>query len=138
MLTDAQLEQRRQATPRKHGLRGAFVREGGKGDESTLQPVQRERLAELREELRTRDGALSLLIERAARANLIAEMGEAYLREAAERGENIFQTDVLRRMGTFAAEARRCLTVLLPYYPEVSPIVSAETVRIAQLLDDDA
>lgn len=135
--TEAELlEQRRQA-PYKHGLRGRYVT---KGDESGLQPHQRGRLIELRETMESRDGVLSLLIERAARAELIAEIGESYLTEAAAGGANIYTDDrtrdVIKRLGTFQAEARRCITALLPYLPEPHPILTAEAGRITEILNN--
>jgi chorismate mutase len=136
--TEAEKYAQRQNAAIKHGLRGRYVTQG---DETGLQPHQRGRLVELRDNLGARDGVIELLIERAARAELIAEIGESYLTQAAQDGENIYTSDrtrdVLKRLATFQAEARRCLTTLLPYLQEPHPVTRAEAARISEILSDD-
>jgi len=79
-----------------------------------LQPDRRSRLAELRAELAEPDGVIAALLERAARMVLIAEWGESWLREKAEREGQVaaFTSPMLTRFFTAAAEARRALEAL--------------------------
>jgi hypothetical protein len=109
-LTEAELAQRREA-PLKHGLRSEFAQTG---DERTLTEPQRGRLAELRADLATPDGVRQALIERAARSVLIAEWGESWLRDVAEREGAVkaFTSPMLARLFTAIAEARRGLESL--------------------------
>lgn len=101
----------RSAAASKHGLASVFARTG---DETALQPVQRARLAELREELSTPQGVRDALIERAARMVLVCEWGESWLRQKAEKDgpEAAFTAPMLARFFTAAAEARRALESL--------------------------
>lgn len=134
--TEAEKLEQRRGAAFKHGLRGRYVTQG---DESALQPHQRGRLVDLREALGTRDGVINLLIERAARAELIAEIGESYLTQAGAEGANIYTDaktrDVIKRLATFQAEARRCITALLPYLVEPHPVTQAEAARIVEILN---
>lgn len=110
-LSEAQIEQR-QTAARKHGLQSAFA---NTGDEAALQPEQRSRLAELRADLATPEGVIDALVERAARMVLIAEWGEAWLRQKAEAEGPVaaFTAPMLGRFFTASAEARRALETLL-------------------------
>jgi hypothetical protein len=107
-MSDAAREQRRQAS-REHGLTTDFAK--GTADETTLQPEQRTRLAELREALATPAGAREALVERAARLVLVAEWGEEWLRSKAEAEGAVaaFTSPIMARFFTAAAEARRAL-----------------------------
>lgn len=100
----------------QHGLRSEFAKTG---DERALTPEKRARLAELREELSTAEGVRQALIERAARMVLIAEWGEAWLREKAEAEGAVaaFTAPMLGRFFTASAEARRALESLLKTAP---------------------
>ena len=110
-LSQAEIEQRR-AARFEHGLRSAFAQAG---DETALTDPQRSRLVELRAELATSDGVLDALRERAARMVLIAEWGESWLQQKAEADGSVkaFESKMLQRFFTAAAEARRALETLL-------------------------
>jgi len=84
------------------------------GNEQALTDPQRTRLAELRADLATPDGVRLAMIERAARMVLIAEWGEAWLHDKAEREGSIsaFESKMLQRFFTAQAEARRALEAL--------------------------
>src|SRR5688572_23911872 len=110
----------------KHGLTSDFAKTH---DESTLAVGQRSRLAELRQDLQTPAGVRAALIERAARLTLIAEWGEEWLREKAEKDGAVaaFTAPMLARFFTASAECRRSLSELakLPSQDDGADGVSA-------------
>lgn len=110
-LSAAEVEQRRQAN-RRHGLQTGYAK--GEADEASLAPTERSRLAELRLELASPEGVVDALRERAARAVLIAEWGESWLRQKAETSgpAAAFTSPMLARFFTALAEARRALETL--------------------------
>ena len=101
---------------RRHGLHSQFA--FGHAGEAVLQPEQRSRLAELRADLATPEGVRLALVERAARLVLVAEWGEAWLRQKAEQDGPVaaFTAPMLGRFFTAAAEARRALVEVAKLY----------------------
>jgi hypothetical protein len=97
--------------PITHGLTSDYAKTG---DDRALTQAQRSRLVELRQGLQTAAGVREALIERAARLTLIAEWGEEWLREKAERDGAIaaFTAPMLQRFFTASAECRRALEAL--------------------------
>ncbi len=108
--SQAEIEKAKRAAVQSN-LSGAFALQG---DEKALTDPERSRLAELRAELATSDGVLDALRERAARMVLISEWGEMWLAQQAEESGPVsaFESKMLQRFFTAAAEARRALEVL--------------------------
>jgi hypothetical protein len=134
-MTDTRLEQQRTAAL-QHGLRSAFAKDSA--DETMLQPAQRSRLAELRESLATPDGVQAALIERAARMVLIAEWGEEWLREKAEKEGAVaaFTAPMLARLFTASAEARRALETLFKVNGKDNGLTAADVLEAVKNAKD--
>jgi len=96
----------------QHGQRSVFAREG---DDRALDAAQRSRLAEIRAVLATPEGVHDALRERTARLLLLAEWGEEWLREVAERdgGAKAFEARMLQRFVSVIESARRHLELLI-------------------------
>lgn len=107
-LSDEQLKQRKQAA-RTHGL---YSFENGGPD--TLAPAKVERLAELREMVKTHPGREAIRQETTARVALIVEIAFSEMQETAEAGESIFDAGVTQRAATWFAELRRYLDAWPP------------------------
>ena len=120
------LEQR-QAASKSHGIH-AFV---SRGDDS-LRPKDVSRLAELRKMVKSDAGRMDLREELLSRMFLIVELGYFHLEQEAQAGKDIWATDVIKRMGTYAAECRR----LLDSWPQQGPPVIAELVRIEDVINE--
>ena len=102
-VTAKQLAQRRKAS-RKHAAY-ALERRG----ESSLEPVQRTRLQELKEQLATDPGRLEYRRELAAFLALIVELGGASIREIADRGGNVWESSPISRLGIYLNSLIRLL-----------------------------
>jgi ABC-type transporter Mla MlaB component len=98
---------------RKHGVRALEVR----GVDS-LDEAGRSRLIELMELTQTKAGVVSLLMERAAKAELIVELAESWVQKEVESGKKFDDIGLLRRLGTYQETARRALTALLAALPK--------------------
>ena len=98
---------------RKHGIRAVEDR----GDVA-MEPAQRGRLAEITELTGDREGLVTLLRERAARAILIAEMTEAWIEKQAREGVGWDKMTMLDRITTFQNGARLAINALLAVAPE--------------------
>jgi hypothetical protein len=94
----------RQAASRKHGAY-ALERRG----EGALQPVQRTRLQELKEQLASEPGRLEYRRELAAFLAMIVELGGANIREIAEAGGNIWDSSPVSRLGVYLNSLIRLL-----------------------------
>lgn len=108
-LTNEEIQRRREQ-PQTHGLRSAYATDG---DERSLKPEQRGRLAELKEQLQTREGVMELLQERAAHSLILAEMGMSWVAKEHQSGINVWKdSGAMARLATFMGEARRTLEAL--------------------------
>ena len=111
-LTPAELQQRQQAAL-KHGVDAYRLR-----GTDALEPVQRSREVELREQVDERGGVLDLMKQRAARAVLIAELAEAHVAGQVEAGIPFDKIPLTNRISTFQEAGRRALADLFKVLPE--------------------
>jgi len=91
-------------TSRTHGIYS--LRDSGP---KTLDPVQIERYSELKQLVKTHPGRIELREELAARAALLVDLGFSELIKTASDGQSVWDSPVIRRMGTYMAELRRIL-----------------------------
>ena len=123
--TEAEIEQRQQAA-RKHGAY-AFRERG----ESALNPPQRSRLQELKDQVREREGVLDLLQERAASAVMMVELITSYVAEEHEAGKPLSRIKTLRCLPAFMNTAQRALKDLIGLMPE-----GDDTLDAVKVLED--
>jgi hypothetical protein len=128
--SEKEIEQRQKAA-RKHGAY-AFL---GRG-EAALEPVQRSRLQELREQVQTKDGIVEILQDRAANAVMMVEVVTSYIASQIEAGKTLEKIDVLGKLPAFMNSAQRSLKDLIEHLPEQNETYSAELDHIKQVIDE--
>lgn len=129
-LTEAELKQRKEAA-RKHGAYSVMAH-----GEKALDEQGRTYLAEIRENVQTRDGVLFLMQENAARAQLVANMVTSFVTEEARAGVPLEEIAALRSLPAFYNSAQRALKDLLENLPEQPPD-NAEIAKIQQVIDGE-
>jgi hypothetical protein len=129
-LTDDELRQRQEAA-RKHGAY-AFLTNG----EQALDENNRSYLAELRDDVKTREGVLELMKENAAKSKLTADMVLSYIAEEVKAGIPLEEVSVLRALPAFFNTAQRALKDLLENLPP-EPRENAEFEKIQKVIDSD-
>ena len=130
MVSDEQLDQRQQAA-RKHGI-FAFMDRG----EEALEPVQRSRYIELREQLENHEGREDYRIELAVHIAMIWELAVAEMRKLTEEGKTIWTSNPVRFAGTYL----NTLIRLLDSFPKDGrdKDYDAEMAKIGRVIDDAA
>lgn len=108
MTVDEKGQLQREQAARKHGAYAV----------KQMEPAQRGRLVEITELTQDREGLVTLLRERAARAILIAEMTEAWIEKQAAAGVGWDKMTMLDRITTFQNSARLAINALLAVAPE--------------------
>jgi hypothetical protein len=86
--------------------------------EKALEPAERSRLQELKETVHTRDGALSLMQERAANAIMLVEILTAYAAKEHAAGTPIENIKVLGYLPAYMNTCQRMLKDLLQHMPK--------------------
>jgi hypothetical protein len=114
-LTDAEIEQRRQAGS-KSRVHGAYsFRDNG---ETTLEPEKRSRMVEIADLTRERPGLVELMQERVIKSVMICEILEAHIQEEAARGKALTEIPALRQLPAFWNSAQRALSSLYSVTPD--------------------
>lgn len=114
-VTAKVIEQRRQAgrNSKRHGA-DAFRMRG----ESALEPSGRTRLAELREQVQHRAGALALFQEKAADSVLLFELVQSYVADEVRAGKPLGEIPALTRLPAFMNSMQRALNILIGLMPD--------------------
>ncbi len=119
-----------QKVSRKHGVR-AFQTRG----EAALDPAQKSHYVEILQKVETREGAVELLKDRTAKAVLMADLGQAWIKLKHDKGEAILEQPIMQRYTTLQAEARRSLIALLAVLPDYSQAIDAELIKIDKAVE---
>jgi hypothetical protein len=82
--------------------------------EDALTPAQAGYFAIIREQFRSQPGRMEYREQLAASLAMLCELGFSHLREHAEKGVSIWDTDVIKRLGTYI----NSLTRLLDNWPK--------------------
>ena len=121
-MTENAIRQRQQA-PRKHGAI-AFKDSG----EDALEPPQRSRLQELKEQVQDREGVLELMQDRAANAVLMCEIVTSYIAKEYKSGIPLTQIPIINRLAAFQNSAQRALKDLIAVMPDRGNVLDAREV----------
>jgi hypothetical protein len=132
-LSDAEIEQRRQAgySKKTHGAY-AFQDRG----EAALEPTGRTRLMELREHVRSRDGVLDLLQQKAADSVLIFELVQSYVAEEVREGKPLDEIKALKALPAFMNSMQRALTSLISLMPDDKDLLNLSDAIIKAVNND--
>jgi hypothetical protein len=114
-LTDAQIEQRRQAGS-KSKVHGTYAfRDNG---EKALEPSGRTRLMELREQVQTREGLLDIMQQKAADSVLLFELLQSHVAGEVKAGKPLNEIPALNKLPAFMNSMQRALSSLVSLMPD--------------------
>jgi hypothetical protein len=120
--SEEEIRQRQQAA-RKHGVY-AF-RDNG---EDALEPTGRTRLAELREQVQSREGVVDLMQQKAADSVLLFELLQSHVAKEAKAGVPLDEIKALKSLPAFLNSMQRALTSLIALMPDTRNTVDTITV----------
>jgi hypothetical protein len=114
----AKVIEQRQSAAKTHGAY-AFQARG----EASLEPTGRTRLAELREQVQSREGVMDIMQQKAADSVLLFELVQSFVASEAKAGVPLDEIKALKALPAFLNTMQRALVSLISLMPDNTDVI---------------